>query len=243
MSSTLTISPSSPDVPFASREELEARLASEYGAHLAILDQRLDEALRATGFDGAVIFAGDERVVFRDDQTYPFRVEPYFKAWVPLTQAPGSFLRLVPGQRPMLVYKQVEDYWHEPPSDPEGYWTQHFDIRIARSDAEARKLSGSGARWVAIGSAAERIARGGSTATQPADQRPAVPESPRLLARRENDVRDPLHARRASDGRARPSRRRRGFQVGRHGARAAPGVSRRERPARDGAAVRQHHRA
>jgi Xaa-Pro dipeptidase len=168
MSSTLTISPSSPDLPFASREELEARLASEYGAHLAILDQRLDDALRATGFDGAVIFAGDERVVFRDDQTYPFRVEPYFKAWVPLTQAAGSFLRLVPGQRPMLVYKQVDDYWHEPPSDPEGYWTQHFDIRVAKTDAEARKLSGSGARWVAIGSAAERVARGGGAATQPA---------------------------------------------------------------------------
>ena len=149
-------------------QELEARLASEYGAHLAILDQRLDDALRATGFDGAVIFAGDERTVFRDDQTYPFRVEPYFKAWLPLTQAPGSFLRLVPGQRPMLVYKQVDDYWHEPPSDPEGYWTQHFDIRVARSDAEARKLSGSGARWVAIGSAAERLARGGGAATQPA---------------------------------------------------------------------------
>jgi Xaa-Pro dipeptidase len=168
MSSTLTISPSSPDLPFATREELEARLASEYGAHLAILDQRLDEALRATGFDGAVIFAGEERVVFRDDQTYPFRVEPYFKAWVPLTQAPGSFLRLVPGQRPMLVYKQLEDYWYEPPADPEGYWTQHFDIRVVKSDAEARKLSGSGARWVAIGSAAERATRGGRTATQPA---------------------------------------------------------------------------
>jgi Xaa-Pro dipeptidase len=168
MSSTLTISPSSPVLPFASREELEGRLASEYGAHLAILDQRLDDALRATGFDGAVIFAGDERVVFRDDQTYPFRVEPYFKAWVPLTQAPGSFLRLVPGQRPMLVYKQVDDYWHEPPSDPAGYWTQHFDIRVAKTDAEARKLSGSGARWVAIGSAAERAARGAGTATQPA---------------------------------------------------------------------------
>jgi Xaa-Pro dipeptidase len=168
LSSTLTISPTNLDAPFASREELTARLASEYGAHLAILDQRLDEALRTTGFDGAVIFAGDERVVFRDDQTYPFRVEPYFKAWVPLTLAPGSFLRLVPGQRPMLVYKQVEDYWHEPPSDPEGYWTQHFDIRIARTDAEARKLSGSGARWVAIGSGAERAVRGGSTTTQPA---------------------------------------------------------------------------
>jgi len=167
LSTTLTISPSNLDAPFASREELEVRLASEYGAHLAILDQRLDDALRATGFEGAVVFAGDGRVVFRDDQTYPFRVEPYFKAWVPLTHAPGSFLRLVPGQRPMLVYKQVDDYWHEPPSDPEGYWTQHFDIRVAKSDAEARKLSGSGARWVAIGSGAERAVQRGGNAAQP----------------------------------------------------------------------------
>jgi Xaa-Pro dipeptidase len=164
LSTTLTVRTTHLDLGFASRAELEGRLASEYGAHLAILDQRLDDALRATGFDGAVIFAGDERLVFRDDQTYPFRVEPYFKAWVPLTQAPGSFLRLVPGQRPMLVYKQVEDYWHEPPSDPEGYWTQHFDIRVVKSDTEARKLSGSGARWVAIGSAAERsVQRGGAS--------------------------------------------------------------------------------
>jgi Xaa-Pro dipeptidase len=156
-------------------EDLGLELASEYGPHLSILDHRLEEALQATGFDGAVIFAGDERPVFRDDQSYPFKVEPYFKAWVPLTQAPGSFLRLTPGQRPMLVYKQVDDYWHEPPRDPEGYWTQHFDIRIARSDAEARKLSGSGARWVAIGSAAERSVHG------PAAGQPAVNDA-RFLA-------------------------------------------------------------
>ncbi len=167
LSTTLTVSPGR-DADFSSPEELEARLASEYGAHLSIWDRRLEDALAATGFDGAVIFAGEERHVYRDDQTYPFRVEPYFKAWVPLTQAPGSFLRLVPGQRPMLVYKQVDDYWHEPPIDPQGYWTQHFDIRIARNDAEARKLSGSGPRWVAVGSDAERSVRRGSASTQPA---------------------------------------------------------------------------
>ncbi|HVY66167.1 MAG TPA: Xaa-Pro dipeptidase [Gammaproteobacteria bacterium] len=167
MNTVKTIGPAAFTGSLGPPEELVAQLASEYGAHLAILDHRLEEALAATGFDGAVIFAGDERPVFRDDLTYPFRVEPYFKAWVPLTQAPGSFLRLVPGQRPMLVYKQAEDYWHEPPRDPEGYWTQHFDIRVVRSDAEARKLSGSGPRWVAIGSAAE-LAHRGSPATQPA---------------------------------------------------------------------------
>jgi Xaa-Pro dipeptidase len=167
LSNVRTVGPVALDSEIRSPEELGARLESEYAAHLAIMDQRLDEALRAAGFDGAIIFAGDEKIVFRDDQPYPFKVEPYFKSWVPLTDTPGSFLRLVPGQRPMLVYKQLEDYWHEPPSDPEGYWTAHFDIRVVRSDAEALKLSGAGPRWVAIGETAGTMGQLGTAASQP----------------------------------------------------------------------------
>jgi len=167
LSNTRITGPATQDSDFRSPEELAARLESEYGAHLAIMDQRLEEALGAAGFDGAIIFAGDEKTVFRDDQPYPFRVEPYFKAWVPLTSNPGSFLRLVPGQRPMLVYKQLEDYWHEPPSDPTDHWTTHFDIRVVRSEAEAVKLSGAGPRWVAVGETAGTRAQLGTAASQP----------------------------------------------------------------------------
>src|SRR5262245_15062674 len=102
-----TPGPGTKDSDFRLPEELTARLESEYGPHLAIMDHRLGEALHAAELEGAVVFAGDEKMIFRDDQAYPFKAEPYFKAWVPLTQAPGSFLRLVPGQRPLLVYKQV----------------------------------------------------------------------------------------------------------------------------------------
>lgn len=141
----------------ASPQALEHALASEYGAHLAIMEQRLEEALAASGFDGALIFAGEELGVFRDDAVYPFRTEPYFNAWVPLGDAQGSFLKLVPGERPVLVYRQVADYWEEPPADPSGYWTAHFDIRVARSDAELRALANLGPGWVAVGqNAAER---------------------------------------------------------------------------------------
>jgi Xaa-Pro dipeptidase len=167
LNSTPTNGPA-PERDFRSPEDLGGQLAAEYGPHLAIMDQRLDEALSAGGFDGAVIFAGDTKAVFRDDAVYPFMVEPYFKAWLPLIEAPGSFLRLVPGQRPMLVYTQVEDFWHEPSSDPSGFWTQHFDIRVARTAAEARKLSGSGPRWVAIGEAARTARQRGVAGTQPA---------------------------------------------------------------------------
>ena len=159
MSTVRTPGPANQDSDLRSPEDLLARIESEYGPHLAIMDQRLGEALHAAELDRAVVFAGDEKMIFRDDQAYPFKTEPYFKAWVPLTQAPGSFLRLVPGQRPLLVYKQLEDYWHEPPSDPSGYWTAHFDIRVVRSEEDARKLSGVGPRWVAIGEGAGAAAR------------------------------------------------------------------------------------
>ncbi len=162
MNSVHTPSPANQDSDLRLPEELGARLESEYGPHLAIMDHRLGEALHAAELDGAVVFAGNEKTIFRDDQAYPFKAEPYFKAWVPLTQAPGSFLRLVPGQRPLLVYKQLEDYWHEPPSDPSGYWTSHFDIRVVRSEEDARKLSLVGPRWVAIGEGAGAAARAAS---------------------------------------------------------------------------------
>jgi Xaa-Pro dipeptidase len=167
LSSTITVGPATEDSGLRSPEDLGPRLESEYGPHLAIMDQRLGDALQAAGLEGAVVFAGDEKTLFRDDETYPFKAEPYFKAWVPLTQAPGSFLRLVPGQRPMLVYKQLEDYWREPPSDPEGYWTAHFDIRVVRTEEDARKLSGAGARWVAVGDAAGAAARHGTAGARP----------------------------------------------------------------------------
>lgn len=157
MSPTRDVSPIAHDRDIRSLDELQAKAAGEYAAHLTIMEQRLEAALAAGGFDGAVIFAGDEKIIFRDDQPYPFIVEQYFKAWVPLTRAPGSFLRVAPGQRPMLVYKQIDDYWYEPPSDPEGFWTAHFDIRIVRSDDEARRLSGTGRRWVAIGETAGEL--------------------------------------------------------------------------------------
>lgn len=116
------------------------------------MNWRLEEALAATDFEGLYIFAGPERLVARDDTAYPFRAEPYFKAWVPLTAAVGSVLKLVPGHRPELVYLQPEDFWQAPPADPSGFWTEHVDVRVARSEAEvARDLVERGKRMAAIG--------------------------------------------------------------------------------------------
>lgn len=127
-------------------------LAAQYASHLDAWMQRVTDALEVCGFDALCVFAGREMAPPRDDVRYPYRIEPYFKLWVPLAYAPGSTLLLVPGRRPRLVLLQPEDFWHAPPEDPTGYWTSHIDIDIARDESEAERLLGSlPARTAAIG--------------------------------------------------------------------------------------------
>ncbi len=117
--------------------------ADLYVRHLAEWDERLSAALDAAGLDTMIVFAGAEKTRFRDDLPYPYAVEPYFKAWVPLTDQPGSALRLTPGERPLLIDLREDGFWHEPPEELAGYWLEHFDIRQAASPAAVIKELGS----------------------------------------------------------------------------------------------------
>lgn len=130
-------------------------LEAHYGAHLDTLARRFETALAAAGFERAVIFAGEALTRHRDDSTYPFRPEPYFAQWLPFLDAPGSVLCFGPGRKPRLIFRQEEDFWHVPPRPPEGEWTEHFDIDIARSDESvAKALAPWRADCGAIGAAA-----------------------------------------------------------------------------------------
>jgi len=108
-----------------------------YDEHLATLKQRSDNALAKAGFDHLLIAAGVERYQFLDDRPYPFKPNPHFKHWVPLLRHPHSWIAYTPGKKPVLVYHQPDDYWHVPPAKPEGFWVEHFDIRIIREPDEA----------------------------------------------------------------------------------------------------------
>ena len=86
---------------------IRSDLAVQYASHVEAWMQRVADALAACGFDALCVFAGSEAAPPRDDVRYPFRIEPYFKLWVPLTYAPGSSLLLVPGHRPRLVPARI----------------------------------------------------------------------------------------------------------------------------------------
>ncbi|MGB5103508.1 MAG: Xaa-Pro dipeptidase [Steroidobacteraceae bacterium] len=114
-----------------------------FRSHLATVRSRTDAALANHGFDGVVIYSGSPPYAFLDDQTYPYQVNPHFKHWAPLTDAPGSFITHLPGRRPRLYFHQPADYWHKPPELPADAWLGEFEVEIIREPAAARGLLGT----------------------------------------------------------------------------------------------------
>ncbi len=110
-----------------------AELGELYPAHIEAIKARHDRALEKAGAGHAIIFSGAPKLVFLDDYCYPFKANPHFVGWLPLTATPFCYLIHTPGEVPVLVYYQEKDYWHTPPADPQGYWTDHFDIRVVHT--------------------------------------------------------------------------------------------------------------
>jgi Xaa-Pro dipeptidase len=104
-----------------------------YKAHLQTLMRRAEQSLAASGFDAMVIHAGSAPTQFLDDQDYPYKVNPHFKAWVPITDNPRSMLVIAPGTPPKVLFYRPNDYWHKPAALPREPWTAEVDL-IAMED-------------------------------------------------------------------------------------------------------------
>ena len=63
---------------------LHAKLAAQYPAHIVQLQHTSKTALTRENLEGLVIHSGQEIKAFLDDNSYPFRVNPNFKYWLPL---------------------------------------------------------------------------------------------------------------------------------------------------------------
>src|SRR5271163_3295679 len=90
--------------------------------------RRTEQSLAASGFDVLVIHAGSPPIQFLDDQDYPYKVNPHFKAWVPIVDNPHCLLIYVPGTRVRVFFYQPNDYWHKPASLPQEPWTAAVDL-------------------------------------------------------------------------------------------------------------------
>ena len=127
-------------------------IAELYPEHLDVVRARAASAMEHSGFDRLLVFSGAPFIQFLDDSPYPFKTNPHFKAWLPLNEHPSCFLSFTPGEKPILVYYQPSDYWHKTPDAPEGYWVEHFDVRLISETAEAKShLKENGGKTAFVG--------------------------------------------------------------------------------------------
>lgn len=107
-----------------------------YAAHVSTVQARWETALQKEGYDAVLVHSGTPMYSFMDDYEYSFRPNPHFLWWLPLTRHADSVLLIEAGKKPVLYYFQPDDYWHVPPSDPESWWADLFDIKVTRDALE-----------------------------------------------------------------------------------------------------------
>ena len=100
-----------------------------YAAHLLEMQNRWSAALEAENLQSVFVHSGTALISFLDDYVYPFRPNPHFLAWLPLTRHADSALLFRPGRKPCVFYYQPVDYWYSAPEDPEPWWADHFDVQ------------------------------------------------------------------------------------------------------------------
>ena len=119
---------------------LVSKLAAEYATHINCLQQRTKQALSCEKIEGIVIHSGQEIKAFLDDNTYPFRVNPHFKHWVPLIDVPNCWLIVNGEDIPTLIYYQPFDFWHKVTPFTESYWSDYFHIEVLTQASNVDKL-------------------------------------------------------------------------------------------------------
>lgn len=87
-------------------------LAALYKNHIVTLQERTRDVLARFQMDALLIHSGELVNVFLDDHPYPFKVNPQFKAWVPVTQVPNCWLLVDGVNKPKLWFYLPVDYWH-----------------------------------------------------------------------------------------------------------------------------------
>lgn len=129
--------------------------------------QRMMHALQAARLDRVAIHAGRAPLQFLDDQHYPFKVNPHFKAWAPLLDAADSWIVFEPDRKPVLVLYQPDDYWHKPPVLPRARWIEHFDLVVIRTPADAQAYVVGTGRTALLGAEEREFASWGFAAANP----------------------------------------------------------------------------
>lgn len=135
--------------------QLSTDLELLYPQHLAKVQETYQKAVKKAGKEGLLIAAGSLKYAFLDDHSYPFKVNPHFKAWLPVTDLENCFVLIKGDDKPQLLFNQPEDYWHKPAEDPSGFWVDEWQIQPIGSLKDAHNRLGDTSTLAFIGEETE----------------------------------------------------------------------------------------
>ncbi|PIJ50814.1 Xaa-Pro dipeptidase [Erwinia sp. OLTSP20] len=115
-------------------------LVALYQEHLQVLQRRAQQALARASLDAMLIHSGELLTVFLDDHDYPFKVNPQFKHWIPVTDLANCWLWVDGVNKPKLWFYSPIDYWHKVQPVPQDFWTAEIDIMVLRDASEIGRL-------------------------------------------------------------------------------------------------------
>ena len=131
---------------------MQASHSSHYAEHIRTLQARTLEATQREGIDGLIIHSGQSKHQFLDDNHYPFKVNPQFKAWLPLIDNPNCWLIVDGVNKPKLIFYRPLDFWHWVPDEPTDFWVEHFDIvYLKQANAVEKHLPYDKAKYAYVG--------------------------------------------------------------------------------------------
>ncbi|SUG50445.1 proline dipeptidase [Salmonella enterica subsp. arizonae] len=132
-------------------------LAALYKNHIVTLQERTRDVLARFKLDALLIHSGELFNVFLDDHPYPFKVNPQFKAWVPVTQVPNCWLLVDGVNKPKLWFYLPVDYWHNVEPLPTSFWTEEIEVvALPKADGIGSQLPAARGNIGYIGPAPER---------------------------------------------------------------------------------------
>ena len=111
-------------------------IQQDYQRHIQGILEMYRSLMSEQNIGCLVIPSGIPAYQFLDDNAYPYKVNVHFKALVPLTNVPKSYILIRPEGKPQLFYYQPVDYWHVVPETPNDFWVESFDVELV-SEADA----------------------------------------------------------------------------------------------------------
>ncbi|MDP2560521.1 Xaa-Pro dipeptidase [Psychrobium sp. 1_MG-2023] len=108
------------------------QLNTLFAQHISELNARAKTILARENIESLIIHSGQAHRQFLDDMDYPFKVNPHFKAWVPVTDNPNCWVIVDGESKPKLVFYRPVDFWHKVPDEPNDFWTDAFDIILLK---------------------------------------------------------------------------------------------------------------